>query len=251
MNSNTIDIRQARELLNLWYQGKTTPEQEGLLYDFFSSSDALPDDLKPEAVIFGHTSDGAVSEIPPIDPALLSEIDQAITIEKTKLAKTTKSNRFKHLAWFSSSIAVAATVALFIIFNAPTEDSKLITGTIRQHSIAVVASPQTANSSLDDANTSTTKTDTISVSTIPVNTNVKIAKSAPHKKNTKTHTPNLDNGYKIVDSPDEALTILQQSFAYITHSIDRSYNSINTTTEGISNSLEKISQITNSISSNI
>ena len=62
MNNKITNIQQARELLDLWYQGNTTPEQEDLLYDFFTSSNNIPEDLRAEALIFGHTSDTPVPQ---------------------------------------------------------------------------------------------------------------------------------------------------------------------------------------------
>ena len=241
MNNKITNIQQARELLDLWYQGNTTPEQEDLLYDFFTSSNNIPEDLRAEALIFGHTSDTPVPQAPTIDPSLLAEIDTAIDTEKKASAKALSPNRFKRLAWLSSSIAVAATIALLIIFNIPTApDSTLAVTT--EH-------PAIASNSPHHSNNSKSAADTISANTIPANTNINVAQS--HTSKTTIHqsdpTPITDDGYEIIDSPEQAQAILQQSFALLKQSFDRSSNSIKTSTETINNSIDKISQITNSI----
>ncbi|MBO5054084.1 MAG: hypothetical protein J6C44_07660 [Muribaculaceae bacterium] len=249
MNNKITNIQQARELLDLWYQGNTTPEQEDLLYDFFTSSNNIPEDLRAEALIFGHTSDTPVPQAPTIDPSLLAEIDTAIDTEKKASAKALSPNRFKRLAWLSSSIAVAATIALLIIFNIPTApDSTLAVTT--EHPAIASNSPHHSNTNLpSEPNNSKSAADTISANTIPANTNINVAQS--HTSKTTIHqsdpTPITDDGYEIIDSPEQAQAILQQSFALLKQSFDRSSNSIKTSTETINNSIDKISQITNSI----
>lgn len=64
-SSSNIDIAELRKLLERWYEGLTSPEEENILIREFSSRDTstLPSDLAEERMIFTAMSTPPVSEI--------------------------------------------------------------------------------------------------------------------------------------------------------------------------------------------
>ena len=103
MNKHIDQISQIRQLVELYYSGETTPEQDERLMSFFENADLsyLPVDLQEEAEVFRH-----LSALKPYDDKdLLAEIDQAIEKENNAI----RPKKFSY--WkFITSVAVAAAI---------------------------------------------------------------------------------------------------------------------------------------------
>ncbi len=93
-----MNITQVRTLLNNFYDGTSTEEQEQALRDYFASTTDLPDDLRADADIFRAMS--ATHTVP-------ADLEQRI------IRATTGRRRFT-LKLAASAIGIAASFALII-----------------------------------------------------------------------------------------------------------------------------------------
>lgn len=121
-SSSNIDIATLRKLLERWYEGVTSPEEEELLIREFSSRDtsALPADLAEERMIFTAIS------APPID-----EKEAEAAISKAIGNVRSRKNMFcLHLSRLAAAacaaIALAIGVAIMQYSHEPQRDGALI-----------------------------------------------------------------------------------------------------------------------------
>lgn len=113
----TEDIKQ---LLEKYYEGETSREEEQLLYDYFSKEDVDPE-LLNEAYIFMQIREGDGGEVPPmLESDLVSLIDHLAEKEKqqTQLEPAKKKNRL--ILWATTVAACAAIlISVMVIFDKP------------------------------------------------------------------------------------------------------------------------------------
>lgn len=241
-------------MLKLWYQGSTTPEQEEALYDYFTHSNHIPDDLKAESIIFGRNSDTMPTSAPEIDPSLLEEIDRAIMndadyAEDTHVPQPTKMatpvRRFFRAA-------VSITAAAIAVFAVITYTSRVDNTTLNTSQSTDMAHVDTANHNRDQITPTTPseRQDTNRHETLteekPTGNNGHITPPRPNRNylaQAQSETQSKDitpDGYIIIDSPEEAERIMSESFALIDRALAKSTSSVAKTEQVISSSSKKI-----------
>lgn len=116
------DINHIKSLLDAYYNGATTIEQEQLLCDFFASATEIPTELEADKDIFNSLNSANIDQIKVpdnLEAQLISHIED--------LEKAEQTNSRKWIIPFAYISAAACLVALFSIglkfFNI---DSKLI-----------------------------------------------------------------------------------------------------------------------------
>lgn len=115
MNKNH-DIDQIKSLLEAYYDGTTTIEQEKLLYDFFASATEIPAEMEADRQLFNSLHSVLAKEIivpDNLENQLISHIDN--------LEKAEQINRRKWIKPFAYISAAACAILLFTfgikIFN--------------------------------------------------------------------------------------------------------------------------------------
>ena len=101
-----------RFLIELYYDGRTSPRQEKEIFSFFNSRNkrTLPDDLRQEASYFETM---ALFQMQVPDKKLLEEIDKAISLENQKSDR--KQQRFGYRVWAAVACAAAAILVAIIV----------------------------------------------------------------------------------------------------------------------------------------
>lgn len=109
------DINTIEKLIAAFYEGQTTPQEEKILYDFFSQED-IPGHLLEDKVFFREIGSLQIQEIPPeLEKSIDTLIDNLEKDEKRSipLEQPSKSN-IKRINWtWVSGIAAS----LFIILS--------------------------------------------------------------------------------------------------------------------------------------
>jgi len=127
MNHRQINIAQTRHLLDMYYRGETTPEQERQLTQSLAGADpgTLPDDLRAEQPMFADLlrimpeHERRVS-IPPHIAARLTDAIDRIAVPGPVMRR----RRFSLLLRLSSAAAAAVVIGL-IAFNLSDRDSSV------------------------------------------------------------------------------------------------------------------------------
>lgn len=103
-----IDNNKIRALLDRWYSGLTTPEEERMLADMLASSGNLPSDMEADRILFAELS--LISEaLPEMPEAYSSRINEALEKEMASERRVVPSV-FKRLnkGWIGRIAAVVA-----------------------------------------------------------------------------------------------------------------------------------------------
>ncbi len=106
------DIKYIKHLLEKFYEGTTSPEEDNILYEFFSSTSEIPEEMEADSKIFTALSDSSKYAVPPSDlpDRIMKAVDNTfISDHKSRVASQRK--RFSVIA----SFAVAAAVTAFIM----------------------------------------------------------------------------------------------------------------------------------------
>ncbi len=61
------DIKYIKHLLEKFYEGTTSPEEDNILYEFFSSTSEIPEEMEADSKIFTALSDSSKYAVPPSD----------------------------------------------------------------------------------------------------------------------------------------------------------------------------------------
>lgn len=111
MTESQTYIRHIRNLLGQYYDGTVSDSGMRELQEFFISTDmeSLPDDMKPDALMFGTLHSGTTTAAPP--ESLAADIMDAVD-------KHDMDRRRKPKLWWMLSAAAAAAVALLLTIPA-------------------------------------------------------------------------------------------------------------------------------------
>ena len=105
--------KEIRLLLNKFYEGTSSDEDERLLMEFFAENDSLPDDLKADKEVFSllkETADGIGCETD-VPEGFADELSMLIDNENAK------NHRKAFLSRWRSAIAFAASVCLILVIG--------------------------------------------------------------------------------------------------------------------------------------
>ena len=115
-----MDLKQAEGLIEKYYNGETSPEEEILLREFFRTAENIPEHLMPEKELFSLYSKAADEEVP-VD-GFMENLEKAIDSQ----SEIRIGSRKPVLYWISG---IAAGVALlltsyFLLVNNPFTDDR-------------------------------------------------------------------------------------------------------------------------------
>lgn len=119
MTARNSEISEIRRLLELYYEGKTSPGQQRRLCDFFAAADSasLPEDLRADAAMFSALA-AETAAVPP------SSLVSSITEHISHLAEEERRRNRRHpLMWWALCTAAAAAIALLVIIPAARYDA--------------------------------------------------------------------------------------------------------------------------------
>lgn len=244
--------KDARQLLDRFYDGTSTPAENDALRHFFAEANNVPADLLPDAEIFlGNTL--APEDIPPMsdvfDSELLDSIDEAVENEKIQTRPATK----RWTAW--TMAAAAACVAAILFFRYDIAENRL--------SHAPIATP--ANENSYTADNETQSSDTITVVGHKGNDVVDVPQQIPriankiarntsvsgnrHSQRTTSSSGISAEGYTIIDDPETASMAIEDSYRILASSIStagkslsQANNSMDRGTQSIASTIRTIAQ---------
>ena len=93
------DIKYIKHLLEKFYEGTTSPEEDNILYEFFSSTSEIPEEMEADSKIFTALSDSSKYAVPPSDlpDRIMKAVDNTfISDHKSRVASQRK--RFSVIA---------------------------------------------------------------------------------------------------------------------------------------------------------
>lgn len=106
-NADIINETTARALLERWYDGTATTDDEDALTLYFTSSEVIPEDLKADAAIFALPAEQSPSMSEDIPADLMAQVNGAIIAEK--------SHKRRRTFWYTAaSVAACACIALIL-----------------------------------------------------------------------------------------------------------------------------------------
>ena len=197
----------ARQLLDKFYNGTSTPSDIEQLKSFFATATDIPDDMMADAILFSGAENPEAAPVPEISDIIgedfLSEIDSAVAEEQRKAISAPRRFRPRYV-WLSAAAAACLLLVLTFCFLMP--DNNL--------------SRQSASS--DSGSSVTAK----SKSPIPDTVSVETLKPAPTLKEENmakvSESSNPNNGYNEINDPelaretlDDTFNILRESFARV------------------------------------
>lgn len=108
------DIKYIKHLLEKFYEGTTSPEEDNILYEFFSSTSEIPEEMEADSKIFTALSDSSKYAVPPSDlpDRIMKAVDNTI-ISGHKSGVPPQRKRFSVIA--IASFAMAAAITAFIM----------------------------------------------------------------------------------------------------------------------------------------
>ncbi len=212
----TININEARKLLERYYNATSTPQDVKALQDFFANADNIPDDLRVDAVIFA-TGKATPSADEILGADLLADIERAV---KAQQSDKKRQKRLPRIFFWSTSAAAAAVMA-FVVLNIDfsTNDHESVPGTERADLTAqtVNDTPQDTTiisvSEISDQLLAQSSTD----ESVTADTHVKparIAKSSPIPQ----PATDIDDGYSVISDPEQAAIIAQRALQRVSSS---------------------------------
>lgn len=113
-NADIIDETTARTLLDRWYDGTATADDEDDLALYFTTSENIPEDLKADAVIFALPAEKSHSMSKDIPEDLMAQVNGAVIAEKAR--------KHRYTFWYTAaSVAACACIALVLGLSQSTE----------------------------------------------------------------------------------------------------------------------------------
>lgn len=110
-----MDIKYIKDLLEKFYEGTSSQEEEGILSEFFNSGESIPQDMEADRRMFAVLSDPSKYAMPPAD--LQEKIMEAVDnspITKTVTGTSLRRKRFSRIS-IASFAAAAAVIAFFML----------------------------------------------------------------------------------------------------------------------------------------
>lgn len=251
---NTQDNKYIRQLVDRWYAGYATPDEQDVLIHYFekTESDKLPGDMAEDAMVFRalglrrHTA---------VDTQLLAEIDTAIEAEKVRSINDNKPRRTWFAIWGAVGVAACITVILVIGLLNPQsiKDARKTTTPVIANNL-----PKDFEKKTLSQVTTETKTDIDESQDIPHKN--KVEKQSTHT-NTKVKIDietTCDDDIIFIDDPAKGAALLAEVDMRIQNikmstqtALNRSETSIPDVPEYIIKDLPKIEKIIQQARSNI
>ena len=211
----------ARQLLDKFYNGTSTPSDIEQLKSFFATATDIPDDMMADAILFSGAENPEAAPVPDITDILgedlLSEIDSAVAEEQLAAISAPRRLRPRYV-WFSA--AAAACMLLVLTFGFLMPDNNLS----RQSASSDSGSSVTAKSE-------STIPDTVSVETLKPAPTFKEENMAKAPSPVRTHKPkikknvswssNPNNGYNEINDPEVARETLEDTYNILRESFAR------------------------------
>lgn len=161
------DMNHIKDLLEKFYEGVSTPEEENILCEFFNSGNDIPDEMENDRRMFAILSNTAKYAVPPVDlqDRIMQTIDSQTANKNAARKNATRLSRFSWIA-IATLASAAAVIALIVLTPFTTE----ITPDIRETSglLASIESADTVyrtNGNQDEAEK--TPADTSRKTTVP------------------------------------------------------------------------------------
>ncbi|MDE7414670.1 MAG: hypothetical protein K2N05_12895 [Muribaculaceae bacterium] len=109
---DNLDSNKIRALLDRWYSGLTSPEEERMLADMLASSTDLPSDLEADRKLFSEINN-AGKLFPEMPEVFSSRINEALEKEIAAEREEVAAKAFSRIQWLKIG-RVAAAVAIFL-----------------------------------------------------------------------------------------------------------------------------------------
>lgn len=215
------DINHIKSLLEAYYDGTTTIEQEKLLCDFFASATNIPAELEADRQLFNSLHSALTNEI--IVPDNLE--DQLIT-HIDNLEKAEQNNSRKWIIPFTYISAAACLIALFTIgLNFIDLDSKLIDNE------TILVSENNINDTIDNKTDNTPKIE--QQEPVIVDEVTEVPQETKKKKRAKRKRINKTNQLKSVsdeqiayENTERALMLLSEKLNIAQEGVKQTENTI-------------------------
>lgn len=109
-----MDVKYIKDLLEKFYEGTSSQEEEGILSEFFNSGESIPQDMEADRRMFAVLSDPSKYAMPPAD--LQKKIMEAVDNSPITIVTGASLHR-KRFSWISiaSFAAAAAVIAFFML----------------------------------------------------------------------------------------------------------------------------------------
>lgn len=219
------DINHIKSLLEAYYDGSTTIEQEKLLCDFFASTTDIPAELEADRQLFNSLHSALTNEI--IVPNNLE--DQLIT-HIDNLEKAEQNNSRKWIIPFTYISAAACLIALFTIgLNFIDLDNKLIDNE------TILVSENNINDTIDyNINNNIDKTPEVEPQEpVIVDEETEVPQETKKKKRTKRQRINKTNQLRLVsdeqiayENTERALMLLSEKLNIAQEGVKQTENTI-------------------------
>lgn len=205
MMNDSTKYNRIRDLIARWYDGNTTAEEEHQIRSFFNSTDieALPDDLRQEAMVFG-TLDGITTEFP--DNELLAEIEAEVAREQQP-AKPRRRLGLRLAAIAASAAAVAILLVAGFHKGTNTGTGDISPVKVAEADTTAVEMPRTPGPETQNIALNIEESHESVAPEKRVRTPRQIRNQAPAEAIAQTTDP---YGYTEIDDPEEAARILAE-----------------------------------------
>lgn len=110
-----MDVKHIKDLLEKFYEGTSSQEEEDILFGFFNSGENIPQDMEADRRMFAAFSDPSKYAIPPADlqDRIMEAVDNA-PITRAVAGTSLHSKRFSRIS-IASFAAAAAIIAFFML----------------------------------------------------------------------------------------------------------------------------------------
>lgn len=211
------DINHIKGLLEAYYDGTTTIEQEKLLCDFFASTTDIPAELEADRRLFNSLHSALANEaiVPDnLKTQLISHIDN---LEKAEL-----TNRPKWIKPFGYISAAACLIALFTIgVKIINIDSKLI------NDETILVSENIINDTINDITDSTLKIN--QQEQVVVDETTKVPQETKTEKKTKRQRINTVKQLKTVSDEQIAYENAERALMLLSEKLNKAQKGLNKT----------------------
>ncbi|MDE7116193.1 MAG: hypothetical protein K2O56_07190 [Muribaculaceae bacterium] len=111
-----------KDLLEKFYEGVSTPEEENILCEFFNSGNDIPDEMENDRRMFAILSDTAKYAVPPVDlqDRIIQAIDSSTANKNAARKNAARHSRFSWIA-IATLASAAAVIALIVLTPFTTE----------------------------------------------------------------------------------------------------------------------------------
>lgn len=110
-----MDVKYIKDLLEKFYEGTSSQEEDNILSEFFNSGESIPQDMEADRRMFAVLSDPSKYAMPPADlqEKIMEAVDNA-PITRTVAGASLHRKRFSWIS-IASFAAAAAVIAFFML----------------------------------------------------------------------------------------------------------------------------------------